>query len=447
MDDASRRQYLRRSLLVGAAMLGGCLAEETPTEGGATPTETDAGGTREPTPTTSGPVTTTGHDTPTPTDPPTQSDVEGLAWRVNRGSPVTAAPAVADGTVYAGTEDGTVSAHAADAGETNWEYETGAPVQELAVAEGHVLAVSGTTELSAGQELYALDAATGDERWTFSPTGWWLDLLAVHEGRVYVGTEDDVVGGGNETLYAVGLEAGEPAWEATIGDPREAVFDDETLYLSTTDRVDAFATDDGTERWHAATPDPTFTTLAVAGGTVVQGFEPEDSDVFGLLAGFDADTGEELWRLDDWFVTSTAARDGDLYVGGERVVSVDPADGTAEWTFEEGGFLTDASVDDGRVYAGGDGVAALDRASGDGAWTFTPDPAQGGVRVAGRTGGTLYLDAYHDAEPRNQYKFAVDAATGEQRWAFEDGTELTGLAVGHGLAVAGGENGRLYALA
>lgn len=438
MDDASRRQHLRRSLLVGAAMLGGCLAEETPTE-------TDAGGTREPTPTTSGPVTTTSHDTPTPTDPATPSG-EGLEWWVDRGAPVTATPAVADGTVYAGTEDGTVSAYAADAGETNWEYETGAPVQELTVGEGHVLAVSGTTELSAGQELYALDAATGDERWTFSPTGWWLDPLAVHEGRVYVGTEDDVVGERNETLYAVGLEAGEPAWEATTGDPREAVFDDETLYLSTTDRVDAFATDDGTERWHAATPDPTFTTLAVAGGTVVQGFDPEDADVFGLLAGFDADTGEELWRLDDWFVTSTAARDGDLYVGGERVVAVDPVDGTTEWTFEEGGFLTDASVDDDRVYAGGDGVAALDRASGEGAWTFAPDPAQGGVQVAGRTGRTLYLDAYHDADPRNQYKFAVDAATGEQRWAFEDGTELTDLAVGDGLAVAGGENGRVYGL-
>jgi len=445
MDDASRRQYLRRSLLVGAAMLGGCLAEETPTEGGATPTETDAGGTRGPTPTTSGPVTTTGHDTPTPTDPATPSG-EGLEWWVDRGAPVTATPAVADGTVYAGTEDGTVSAHASDTGETTWEHEADEQIQELTVGEGHVLAVSGTTELSAGQKLYALDAATGDERWTFSPTGWWLDLLAVHEGRVYVGTEDDVVGERNETLYAVGLEAGEPAWEATIGDPREAVFDDETLYLSTTDRVDAFATDDGTERWHAATPDPTFTTLAVAGGTVVQGFEPEDADVFGLVAGFDADTGEELWRLDDWFVTSTAARDGDLYVGGERVVAVDPVDGTTEWTFEEGGFLTDASVDDGRVYAGGDGVAALDRASGEGAWTFAPEPAQGGVQVAGRTGGTLYLDAYHDADPRNQYKFAVDAATGEQRWAFEDGTELTGLAVGDGLAVAGGENGRVYGL-
>ena len=102
MDDASRRQYLRRSLLVGAAMLGGCLAEETPTEGGATPTETDAGGTRGPTPTTSGPVTTTGHDTPTPTDPATPSG-EGLEWWVDRGAPVTATPAVADGTVYAGT--------------------------------------------------------------------------------------------------------------------------------------------------------------------------------------------------------------------------------------------------------------------------------------------------------------------------------------------------------
>ena len=295
MDDASRRQYLRRSLLVGAAMLGGCLAEETPTEGGATPTETDAGGTRGPTPTTSGPVTTTGHDTPTPTDPATPSG-EGLEWWVDRGAPVTATPAVADGTVYAGTEDGTVSAHASDTGETTWEHEADEQIQELTVGEGHVLAVSGTTELSAGQELYALDAATGDERWTFSPTDWWLDLLAVHGGRVYVGTEDDVVGEHNETLYAVGLEAGEPAWEATVGDPREAVFDDETLYLSTTDRVDAFATDDGTERWHAATPDPTFTTLAVAGGTVVQGFKPEDADVFGLLAGFDADTGEELWR-------------------------------------------------------------------------------------------------------------------------------------------------------
>ena len=105
-------------------------------------------------------MTTTGHDTPTPTDPATPSG-EGLEWWVDRGASVTATPAVADGTVYAGTEDGTVSAHASDTGETTWEHEADEQIQELTVGEGHVLAVSGKTELSAGQELYALDAAAG----------------------------------------------------------------------------------------------------------------------------------------------------------------------------------------------------------------------------------------------------------------------------------------------
>jgi outer membrane protein assembly factor BamB len=450
MDESSRRRFLRRSLVVGGALAAGCLDAAAPA------TDTDStsrpgGGTRVPTTppgTTPGTSTEPGPDAQRPTESPTDSSSRDLpdavSWSVDRGSPLSTAPVVDGGAVYAGTRDGAVSRHASEDGAASWTHRTDAPIQDIAVADDAVLAVSGTTELAAGHALVALDPASGERLWRFSPTDWWLELLATREGRVYVGTADDVLGQRDETLYAVPLASGEPAWEATVGDPREAVFAEDAVYVSTTGRLSAFDTAEGTELWQAGTPDPTFTTLAAVDGTVVQGFQPDDAGVYGLLAGFDASTGEERWRLDDWTVTSVATRGGDLYVGGAAVAGVDPTDGTTRWKSEVSGFVTEGAVGDERVYAGGDTLRSLDRKSGGVAWTWTPDPAQGGVQAAGLGGGVLHLDAYHDAEPRNQYKFAVDADTGDGVWTFEDGAELTDIVLGDDVAVVGCESGRLY---
>ena len=463
MDGISRRRYLRRSLAVGAALTAGCLGNggpgggSTPTD---TPTDTPPGGTRTPASTRSPapdpdtPEETTtdatpgdGGESPTPAEEPATPDSEAVSWYDDVGPAIETTPVLGDGAVYAGTKGGTVVRHALDDGAEAWVFETGTPIQDLALAGDAVLAVSGTVELGADQTLYALDAASGEQRWTFSPGNWWFELLATRDGVVYVATADDALGPSGQELFAVPVAGGEPAWSAEIGDPREAVLTDDGVFVSSTGRVYAFDRADGEKRWHAEVPDQTFTTLAAVDGVVVQGFRPEDADVYGVLAGFDPRSGEERWRLDDWTVTSAGARDGDLYAGGGAVAALDPADGTTRWQTESHGFVRESGIGETHLYAGGEGVQAIDRESGETDWSWSPEPAQGGVQAAGFADGRLYLDAYHDAEPRNQYKFAVGTNAGDGVWAFEDGTQLTDLAVGEdGIAIVGGANGRLYAL-
>jgi len=461
MDELSRRRYLRRSLAVGIAVTAGCLSDGAPGDG-STPTNTSPEGTETPAPTqtptptphSGSPGQTPTDDTPgdgtespTPTEEPRTPTSEAVSWSVDVGAAVETTPVVGDGAVYTGTKGGTVLGHALEDGAQQWVFETDTPIQDLALAGDVVLAVSGTVELSADQTLYALDAGSGEQLWTFSPGNWWLELLATRDGVVYVATADDALGPTGQELYAVPVADGEPAWSAEIGDPREAVLTDDGIFVSSTGRLYAFDRTDGTKRWHAATPDPVFTTLAAVGGVVVQGFQPEDADVYGLLAGFDPGSGEERWRLDDWSVTSTGTDDGDLYAGGAAVAALDPADGTTRWQTDDRGFVRESAVDETHLYASSDGVRAIDRESGETGWTWSPDPAQGGVQVAGIADERLYLDAYHDAEPRNQFKFAVGTNAGDGVWTFEDGAQLTDLAVGEdGIAIVGGANGRLYAL-
>ncbi|MFB6150982.1 MAG: PQQ-binding-like beta-propeller repeat protein [Haloarculaceae archaeon] len=383
-----------------------------------------------------------------PESPGTSTPGGALSWAVGLESAVSTRPVVGGGAVYAGTESGTVTRRASGDGAQVWTYDAGEPIRDLALEGGRVLAVSGTTELAAGHTLLALDASSGERTWEFSPTGWWLELVAAHAGQVYVATADDVLGDESETLYAIPVRTGEPAWSVeSIGTAREGVIGDDALYLSTWERLHAFATADGTERWAVRTPDPVGTTLGLADGTVVQGHEPDDGGAFGVLAGFDAATGDRRWLFDDWSVTSVGTREGDLYAGGAAVAALDPADGTVRWESDAGGFVTGAGVGGERVYAGSETLGAFDRESGERAWTWSPDPPQGGVQAAGVRDGTVYLDAYRDADPRNRYKFGVDADSGDGLWSFEDATDLTDLVLGDDLAVAGGRTGRLYALA
>ncbi|WP_123533563.1 outer membrane protein assembly factor BamB family protein [Halosimplex salinum] len=450
MNSPSRRTFLA-AVAASAVGSAGCLGDESretdTTSTGTTPTAGPAG-----TPTATQTATSTSTDsTPTATDPPTDTPTEtppsesaALAWRRGFDAAVTADPVVGADRVFAGSESGTVRAFD-DSGVVGWTFEASSPVQDLTLAEDVLLALTGTNELSSGHVLHGVDAASGEERWTFSPTSWWLEILGTADGTAYVATADDALSASGETLYALTLAAGDTEWSAEIGDPREAVVTDDALFVSATGRTYGFDRGDGRQRWAVETEDR-YGTLAVVDGTVVQAVDAEESDRYSVLLGFDPDSGEERWRFDSWDVTSTVAADRDLFAGGARTAALDPSEGTVRWEDETPGFLTDASLTDGRLFAGGNTLTAYASEDGSEAWTFTPEPAQGGVSAAGVADGTLYLDAYHDADVRNQYKFAVDVEGGAGRWAFENGTELTDLVIGGGLALTGGEDGVLYAL-
>ena len=108
-------------------------------------------------------------------------------------------PAVADGTVYVGSNDTKVYALDAATGRPRWAYTTGAYIENGSFeTTTHAVsgpAVAGGTVYvgSYNHNMYALDAATGRPRWTYTTGGSVASGPAVADGTVYIGSDDHKV--------------------------------------------------------------------------------------------------------------------------------------------------------------------------------------------------------------------------------------------------------------
>ncbi|GGL37270.1 hypothetical protein GCM10009037_21010 [Halarchaeum grantii] len=124
-------------------------------------------------------------------------------WYHRTGMETQGPPALADGVVYAASEDTYVYAFDAETGGVRWRAKTDARVGPLAVAEGRVYA--------AGEDgvLHAFDAADGRERWTAALAGP-ASTLAVTGGQVFVG----VSAARRDHLRAVDADDGTLGWRA-----------------------------------------------------------------------------------------------------------------------------------------------------------------------------------------------------------------------------------------
>ncbi|WP_162224569.1 outer membrane protein assembly factor BamB family protein [Halorussus amylolyticus] len=190
-------------------------------------------------------------------------------------------------------------------------------------------------------------------------------------------------------------------------------------------------TDDVSVVWTFETGSPTANTSPiVVGDTVYTG----SSGTGGNLHALDAETGERRWEFetDGWVSHAPAFADGSVYVGtdGQQFVAVDAETGERRWETDLGHDLHDSSptVADETVYVGtaGDSPAvvsdddevdrsgalfALDADTGDTRWAFeVSDWISTSPAVVG---GRVYFGD-DDGHVR-----ALDAETGEERWSFE----------------------------
>ena len=249
--------------------------------------------------------------------------------------------------------------------------------------------------------MYAVDAETGENEWTYSQSGVGTAPTVV-EGTVYVGAGGLLDG----TVYAVDAVTGDQNWayEASgeIGASPPTVVDG-TVYL-------------GTGR-----------------------LDDSDSLSDGSLYAVDAEAGEKEWAFtepEDFVTAAPAVVEGTVYAGsdGGRLYAVDAATGEQEWVFTEPadgagslppGIESSPTVVEGTVYVGStDGtVYALDAASGREEWSFTePSGVYASPTVAD---GTLYIGT-GALGPGTLY--ALDAATGETEWAFTEPTDFVDIA-------------------
>ncbi len=290
-----------------------------------------------------------------------------------------------------------------------WEYDLGTSrVQEATpvVLDG-IMYTSGNLG-----RVYALDAASGEELWTFTPE---VDQqynryaccdqanrgIAINEDHVFVGALDG-------WLYALDRETGAVAWKA-----------------------DSFHHRD---RGYSSTGAP-----ELAGDVVVIGNGGAEYDARGYVTAFDVETGEEAWRF------YTIPRDPAQ--GPQESEALEAAleswSEETRWDLGGGGTAWDAieydpvhdqvivGVGNGGPYpassrspGGGDNLylsslVALDRATGEMKWHFqeTPQDSWDFTAVQPMILAAMEFDgAMHDVvlhAPKNGFYFVVDRVSGK----------------------------------
>lgn len=315
-------------------------------------------------------------------------------WQARLNGQVFASPVVADGVVYVGSTGGVFNAIDAATGETRWTFATGAPVHGDALVAGDAVYVA------SDRALHKLARADGRQVWRYDlgdPAARVLPHPSVFDwdwqGPAPLLADDVVfVGGGDGRFHAVDAATGKARWTfATKGRIRNgAAIDGERVVFGSADHF-AYALDrrSGEERWRFDTQaEVDATPLAHAGKVYVGNRGP------GLLK-LDGATGAQDWRLyfwGSWVESTPVLHEGTLYIGASdlrRVSAVDPATGRVLWRTDVYGWSwgTPLVVGD-EIWFGAAGgtpyfiehqasVGVLDRATGK-LLRRTPLPDTGG---------------------------------------------------------------------
>jgi outer membrane protein assembly factor BamB len=218
------------------------------------------------------------------------------AWGHESGDVYTSSPAFANGTVYFGAGDGRVYAVDAATGKEKWRAQTGGRVRASPAIDGGRVYVG-----SADGRVYAFDRATGAPKWKFETEGVKLSSgdfgfdrrtvqssPAVANGTVFVGARDG-------WIYAIDAATGAEKWrfdhKVSWINTSPAVVDG-VVYAGSSDAqfVQALDATTGKELWRTTTG-TTWSSPAVAGDVIYAG------DGQGRLHALDRKTGKLLWSF------------------------------------------------------------------------------------------------------------------------------------------------------
>jgi outer membrane protein assembly factor BamB len=351
----------------------------------------------------------------------------GIKWTFHAKGEVNSSPAIADGVVYVGSNDGNLHAIDQQTGAQKWAFATESRVPSSpAVANG--LVYFGSYD----GRFYAVDTATGKLKWKFDNAGErrytathlhgsvpaaeampdpfdvYLSSPAVWNGAVYFGSGD-----GN--VYALDAATGALKWKFHTGDVVHAspAIADGRLYIGSWDSY-FYALDaaSGSEVWRFKTgedPDIHNQVGIQSSATVVDGvvyFGCRDSNLYAV----DAATGKEKWRFNNkgsWVISSPAVKDGLVYFATSDTstfYAVDARTGalakSAKFSWV---FFSSPAIAGNTAYIGGqDGkLLAIDLASAKVAWTFQTDGSKKNLAAHSKADGspnyeTAFISNFYD---------------------------------------------------
>ncbi|VGO13950.1 Serine/threonine-protein kinase AfsK [Pontiella desulfatans] len=240
--------------------------------------------------------------------------------------------------------------------------------------------------------VFAVDAQTGKKIWRFETSGQVSGAPSVYRGRVYFGQQ-----GGNEEMYCVDAETGDPVWSSKVG-----------------------------WVWCTSTPDDE----RVYTGTVD-----------GRIIALDVETGEEVWEYltNGGVYPAPAVDDKRVYTGAwdGHYFALDKKTGLLDWAYSSFRGAPDSAA--GVLWKGmyicrsSGELCALDANTGEMYWSFK-DPRSGPGRMTvmnatpSNSGDYTFVSATidHDGAALGGTLYCLDTATGKELWHYKGAGGWTG---------------------
>jgi outer membrane protein assembly factor BamB len=315
-----------------------------------------------------------------------------------------------------------------------WAFKCKEAVESApAIADGVVYVAS------ADKHLYALDLATGKEKWK-ALLGPMKSAPAVHKGRVYVGDLDG-------KFHAVEAATGKKLWTfETFGEIHAgANFFKDDILIGSHDSTLYRLTPDGKKVWEFKIDGPVNGSAAIAGDrTFLAGCD-------SILHVVDLNSGKSVGGVElGGQAAATAAVGDDLVVVGtmtNQVAGIDWKNLKKVWEFEpkrrSQPFYASAALTEKLVVTGSRDkkVYALDRATGQERWSFITEGMVDGSPVV--VGNKVYAGCLSST---GEF-YVLDLASGKQvQQIILDGAVTGSPAVGPDCIVIGTERGTVYCL-
>jgi outer membrane protein assembly factor BamB len=338
----------------------------------------------------------------------------GVKWRFHTNGYIISSPAVATGTAYVGSTDGSLYALELASGTQKWKFKTEARVVSSPAVENGVVYFG-----SYDGNFYAVDAASGQLKWKFATPGerrfaakhlhgslpagetmpdpfdCYTSSPVVSGGKVYFGSGD-----GN--VYALDAATGAVKWKFQTGDVVHAspAISDGTLFIGSWDSY-FYALDaaTGKEKWKFKTGEDheIYNQVGIQSSAVIADgivyFGCRDSNLYAL----DARTGEKKWAYNNkgsWVIVSPAVKDGKVYFATSDSAMFHAADAMSgaeifslklTWPM----FASPAIAGDMLYQASHDGkVHAIDLKTQKPSWEFQTEASQKSLAALSRPDGT-----------------------------------------------------------
>jgi outer membrane protein assembly factor BamB len=317
-----------------------------------------------------------------------------LRWQFKTKGPIKSSPAIVQGRVFVGSDDGHLYAVDLKDGKPLWQFKTEGAV------ESSPLALDGRVYVGSGDSfVYALEAASGKLLWKFE-TG---DKVVAGPNWVKDGDRTSIlVGSYDFKCYSLDAGTGKSNWvyeSSNYINATPAVADGKTVFGGCDGMLHVVSVKDGQQIKQIEAGAYVAGSAALAGGRAYFGhFE-------NRFLCFDLETANQVWSFRDrnfpFYSSPALTADRVVFGGRDRMLHcVKRGDGTAVWRLPTRGKVDSSPAiagdkvvvgsDDGRVYL-------VDLETGKELWTYevgeaiASSPAISGNRfVVGADDGVLY---------------------------------------------------------